>query len=57
MFVYRGDERREGDGRFAKCVTEKQFPRVLFELHDVHGHLQPKSRWEEPIYWVFHRPN
>lgn len=50
MFVYRGDERREGDGRFAKCVTEKQFPRVLFELHDVHGHLQPKSRWEEPIY-------
>lgn len=45
---------REKDGRYARCIRKMELSRVLYELHDVHGHFAAKITLGRTIgryYW------
>lgn len=45
---------QEKDGRYARCIMKHELTRVLFELHDVHGHFAAKITLGRAIgkyYW------
>jgi hypothetical protein len=38
---------REKPGEYVRCIQESEVPRVLFELHEVHGRLH--AHYDERI--------